>query len=164
MLGLALALALALGPWACLLEIDRNKLHPAAVDAGGPSEAGADAGAAPAPYLGLACGNGHCDGGSGHVCCASTYGDPDYGNGACSTKDQCRTGDFFVCESPRDCDGLPACCVVRLKGGAFTSTSCAAACAAGATRLCDPSSNGSCPPGTTCRPSSEFPNLSECAP
>jgi hypothetical protein len=149
---------------ACLLEIDPEKLHsvPAPADAGAPSEAGLGVAEAATPYLGLACGKDHCEG-SGHVCCASTYGDPDYSHGTCSTKDLCQTGDYFACESARDCSGEPACCVVRLKGGSFTSTTCAPDCAAGATRLCDAASEGSCPAGTTCRQSSEFPNLSECA-
>src|SRR5262249_32961948 len=131
------ALPVALLPTACLLELDASKLHPANVDASADAaSASITDGAAEAqpPYLGLACNTTHCPM-PGHVCCASTFGDPDYGNGACSTEDQCQTGDYFVCESPRDCDGLPACCVVRLPGGAFTKTKCASSCDANGTTL-----------------------------
>ncbi len=143
---------------ACLVDVDESKLHPA--DAG--SDVGGDEAVA---YVGMPCGIANCQP-PGQVCCASVYGDPDIGHGACSTSALCQTGDFFRCIGPRDCQAamLPSalCCAVHERG-AWTKTMCAETCEATTSILCDPN-GASCPGASRCLPSSEFPKLFGCRP
>jgi hypothetical protein len=171
----ALAAALAIGASsalaaACFVDIDERLLtadasapHPPA-DAS-PSDASTD-GAADAGPARVRCGDAACDP-PVSVCCASSFGDTDYRRGACSTRDRCQTGDYFACTRALDCAypgaAGPLCCIVRLAGGAFTQTVCAAGCDGG-DALCDPGDGVPCPAGGACRASLEFPVLDQCAP
>ena len=151
--------ALAMLPTsACLVDVDEGLLSHAR-DASlldGDSESAA-------PYAGFPCGATHCQP-PGQVCCAKQFGDPDVANGVCSTKDLCKSGDYFACTSPRDCHAaaLPGttCCAIHDRG-AFNLTRCEAACDATSSTLCDPEGSA-CPSPRRCLPSPEFPKLFEC--
>lgn len=159
------------GLLACFVEVDETLIERAAVDAaardgGGASDAVvgvADGADGAEPYPGLTCGKTFCTP-PGEVCCATTFGDPDIANGACSTKDLCKSGDFFGCTSERDCAGAGLgdvlCCAVHVKG-AFNLTKCASSCDATSSTLCDPKGSV-CALGKRCLPSTEFPKLFEC--
>jgi hypothetical protein len=165
----------------CFVDIDESLLNPEAGadgtldapdtasdagDAGNTGDAAGD-GSADADvldvYLGVPCGDGPCAP-PVSVCCATSFGDPDYRRGECSTRNDCQTGDYFACTNGRDCaytgSAGPRCCIVRLPGGAWTQTACMDACDAGA--LCGPSEPLACPAGQTCRASLDFPVLFEC--
>jgi hypothetical protein len=152
-----LAMALAL-PWmtsaaGCFVGIDEGLLRP---DAGAATDAG---------YAGVPCGDAACAP-PVSVCCASTFGDTDYRRGACSTRDDCASGDYFACTSGRDCAYAASagarCCVVRLSGGAFTQTACRDDCG-GDDELCAPGASPACPANGVCRASLELPLLFQCA-
>lgn len=157
----------ALGLVACLVDVDESLIDKAAAaraDAA-KGDASSDAAAGDADvYLGLACGKTFCRP-PGQVCCATKFGDPDIANGICSTKDLCETGDYFGCESARDCEksglGNLLCCAVHDKG-AFNLTKCAATCDSTSSVLCDPNAPAPCAAGQRCTPSTEFPSLYEC--
>src|SRR5207244_3736931 len=113
---------------------------------------GIDAGPARVP-----CGDGACEP-PVSVCCADTFGDTDPRRGACSTRNDCSTGDYFACTAPHDCAYAsaagPRCCIVRLSGGAFTQTVCAVECDGG-DALCAPGDVVGCAAGLACRASLE---------
>jgi hypothetical protein len=150
---------------ACFVSIDEGLLSadggrtdaPAVGDAGG----AIDAGPAVVP-----CGDGGCEP-PVSVCCSATFGDTDHRRGACSTRNDCATGDYFACTAPHDCSYAGAagarCCIVRLAGGAFTQTVCAADCDGG-DALCAPDDGVGCAAGRACRASLEFPALDQCQP
>jgi hypothetical protein len=163
--GAAIAGAFAVLPTAaCLVDVDESLLTRARAADASTADARVDgAGEAAAPYNGLACGTTRCQP-PGEVCCATQFGDPDVANGICSTSDLCKTGDYFACTSPRDCQaaGLAnaACCAVHDRG-AFNLTKCAATCDATSSILCDPAGTA-CTSPRRCLPSPEFPKLYEC--
>lgn len=170
----AASAALATGLLACFVDVDETLIDKAAQrDAqseasadGSPAngDAAVDAGADADVYQGLACGKTFCRP-PGQVCCATKFGDPDIANGICSTKDLCESGDYFGCESARDCEksglGNLLCCAVHDRG-AFNLTKCAATCDATSSILCDPNAAVPCATGQRCTPSTEFPSLYEC--
>jgi hypothetical protein len=159
-----LACALALIAFAvdagCFAAIDESRIPGAN---GGDAAAAQDASNVGA-YLGVPCGTVACTP-PVSVCCTDTFGDTDYRKGSCSTRDNCGTGDYFACVDDRDCryagSAGPYCCVVRLKGGAFTQTACQSDCGT-ADVLCSPGGIA-CPSAEVCRASLEFPVLFTCA-
>ena len=145
---------------ACLVDVDEGLLDKAKAGADAARDTSAQSDAA---YDGMPCGAARCQP-PGQVCCAKQFGDPDIGNGVCSTRDLCESGDYFACTSPRDCvaAGLSEslCCAVHVRG-AFNMTKCLSACDAMSATLCDPG-GAPCASPRKCLPSPEFPKLFEC--
>lgn len=167
--SIAIGLTAAFG--GCFVGIDEGLLDASgdASSAQSDSAASHDAGDA-AAYLGVPCGDAPCAP-PVSVCCSSTFGDTDYRRGSCTTRDTCKTGDFMACTAASDCRypgaAGPYCCVIRLPGGAYTQTACSAACDGGADAsnvLCTEGDDTTCPPGSICRASLEFPLLFSCVP
>jgi len=156
---LALAMSALTG---CFADIDESRIPGAnGSDAAAPD----DASSADAARSGVPCGAGASCAPPVSVCCTDTFGDTDYRNGACATRNACSTGDYFACLDDRDCRYAGSagayCCVVRLKGGAFTQTACQSDCGS-ADVLCTPGGLA-CPSAKVCRASLEFPVLFTCA-
>ena len=162
--SIAIAAATAFG--GCFVGIDEGLLDAGAHSDGASSH---DAGAEATAYLGIPCGDAACAP-PVSVCCSASFGDTDYRRGACSTRDACKTGDFMACTAASDCRypgaAGPLCCVIRLPGGAYTQTACSSGCDAGpdpSNALCTEGDDTTCPSGSVCRASLEFPVLFSCA-
>lgn len=149
------------------MTIDEGRIPCAGCEAGAPdgardaSDANVapdDGEAGPAPPTGVRCGTGRCTDAK-PVCCSEKLGDYDYRNGACDTAADCRTGDYYTCTVPSECQTAGVHCCIVLDQGAFTRSECRVTCSGG--RLCDPDASD-CPSGTACVPSTTVPALHEC--